>query len=88
MMNQTRSREQLFQWITMTSFMLIDLALYLDTHPQDETAMDTYNHYSMLYQKATKEYSSLYGPLTLSQASPDKVWCWGISDNPWERGYC
>ena len=84
---QTRSKEQLYQWISMEGFMISDLSLYLDTHPKNETALDSYNHYNMLYQKALKEYASLYGPLTLSTASNDRLWCWSVSPNPWERGY-
>lgn len=85
-MNQ-KNREQLLQWINMVHFMMIDLNEYLDTHPYDENAMDSYNHYLALYKKAVKEYAAYYGPLNLSVAMPDKKWCWALSKNPWERGY-
>lgn len=87
MQNNNRNREQLFWWISMVNFMMADLTEYLDTHPYDEKAIDSFNHYSSLYNKAMKEYAALYGPLTISTAAPDKEWCWSLSKNPWERGY-
>lgn len=85
-MGQNRSQEQLLYWIDMVSLMLVDLTEYLDTHPCDETAIDHFNHYQALYKKAMKEYADAYGPLSLATASPDKVWDWGMTKNPWERG--
>ena len=71
----------------MVHFMMVDLMEYLDTHPTDTAAMDSFYHYSSLYNKAMKEYAALYGPLTISTAVPDKTWRWSLSKNPWERGY-
>ncbi len=85
-MMQNRSREQLLHWIDMVGLMLVDLCEYLDTHPCDEVAIDHYNHYQSLYKKAMKEYAQAYEPLSLSTATPEKVWCWGLAKNPWEKG--
>ena len=85
-MGQNRSQEQLLYWIDMVSLMLVDLTEYLDTHPCDEAAIDHFNHYQALYKKAMKESADAYGPLSLATASPDKVWDWGMTKNPWERG--
>ena len=85
MMTQFRSQEQLLHWIDMVSLMLVDLTEYLDPHPCDRAAIDHFNHYQSLYKKAMREYADAYGPLTLSTATPDKVWCWGLEKNPWER---
>ena len=87
MMQNNRNKEQLFVWVTMVHFMMVDLMEYLDTHPTDTAAMDSFYHYSSLYNKAMKEYAALYGPLTISTAVPDKTWRWSLSKNPWERGY-
>lgn len=85
-MSHFRSQEQLLHWIDMVSLMLVDLSEYLDTHPCDENAIDHFNHYNELYRKAMSEYADAYGPLTLSTASPDNIWCWAYMKNPWERG--
>lgn len=86
MKQQNRSREQLLHWIDMVSLMLVDLTEYLDTHPCDEDALNHFNHYQALYQKAMTEYANHYEPLMLSYATPEKVWNWSLSKNPWERG--
>ncbi len=83
---QNRNQDQLLCWIDMVSIMLVDLTEYLDTHPFDEVAMDHYNHYQTLYQNALQEYAKAYEPLTLSTATPENMWTWGVSKNPWERG--
>lgn len=85
-MTQNRNQEQLLYWIDMVSLMLVDLTEYLDTHPYDEAAIDHFNHYNELYQKALKQYAEAYEPLTLSTTSPRQKWNWGLSKNPWERG--
>lgn len=83
---QNRNQDQLLCWIDMVSIMLVDLTEYLDTHPFDEVAMDHYNHYQALYQNALQEYAKAYEPLTLSTTTPENMWTWGVSKNPWERG--
>lgn len=83
---QNRNQDQLLCWIDMVSIMLVDLTEYLDTHPFDEVAMDHYNHYQTLYQNALQEYAKAYEPLTLSTTTPENMWTWGVSKNPWERG--
>ena len=85
-MMQNRNQDQLLCWIDMVSIMLVDLTEYLDTHPFDEVAMDHYNHYQTLYQNALQEYAKAYEPLTLSTTTPENMWTWGVSKNPWERG--
>ena len=39
-MNQQMSQKQLLQWINMVSFAVNDITLYLDTHPDDEEALN------------------------------------------------
>ena len=36
MMQNNRNKEQLFVWITMVHFMMVDLMEYLDTIPQTQ----------------------------------------------------
>ena len=44
-MNQQMSQKQLLQWINMVSFAVNDITLYLDTHPDDEEALNYLKHY-------------------------------------------
>ena len=39
MMPQMPSREKLLAWIDQVSFAVVEMNLYLDTHPEDEDAL-------------------------------------------------
>ncbi|MGN0424640.1 MAG: spore coat protein CotJB [Acetatifactor sp.] len=83
-MNQ---KEQMLRDIGIVSFTLVDLALYLDTHPKDCKAMEYFNHYNRIYHQLVKEFSQNYYPLMLSGAESGKEWRWGAAPLPWE-GVC
>ena len=83
-MNQ---KEQMLRDIGIVSFALVDLALYLDTHPNDCKAMEYFNHYNRIYRQLVKEFSKNYYPLMLTGAESGKEWRWGAAPLPWE-GVC
>lgn len=79
------SKEQLYRRITLTGFALVDVTLYLDTHPDDREAIRYFQENSRLYQEALAEYSEKYGPLTLSHAHHnDEYWDWVNQPWPWQ----
>lgn len=80
------NKEQLLHDIGIVGFVLIELTLYLDTHPTDRSAMEYFNHYSRIKQQMTKEFSMKYYPLTLAMAESSKEWRWGAAPMPWEGG--
>ena len=56
-------------------FALIDLQLYLDTHPNDVVTKELFDKYLDEYNQAKKLYEEKWGPLTLdSEANKGKVW--------------
>jgi spore coat protein JB len=79
-------RYKLYQWINMASFAVNDIVLYLDTHPEDQKAIEYFNHYKEIRENALKEYSFKYGPLTIDTANPDCKWNWWSGRMPWEGG--
>lgn len=81
-------QEKLLHDIGVLSFVVIELSLYLDTHPTDRNAMEYYNHYNRLANQARQEYSAKYTPLTLScaDASTCNDWQWALAPMPWEGG--
>lgn len=84
-MNQ---KEQLLHDIGIVSFVLVELGLYLDTHPGDCSALEYFNHYNRIRQQMTGEFSEKYYPLTMDMAECDsKEWRWGMAPLPWE-GVC
>jgi spore coat protein JB len=93
-MNQRNNREnpmekkKLMKWINHVSFIVVDLAEYLDTHPDDEEALEYFCHYNKLRQQALEEYGAMYGPLTHEFACDDKQFIWATQKWPWEGGEC
>ena len=67
-MNQQMSQKQLLQWINMVSFAVNDITLYLDTHPDDEEALNYLKHYKELRKQGLRAYADQYGPLTIDSA--------------------
>ncbi len=57
------SRDQLLNKLTTLDFMSVDLHLYLDTHPKDKEAIETYNNIVREADCLRMEYEKLYGPL-------------------------
>lgn len=88
MMNQPMNQKQLMQWINMVSFAINDIVLYLDTHTDDEEALNYFNHYKELRKQALRTYAEQYGPLTIDTANVTNYWCWATQPWPWEGGMC
>lgn len=86
MMNIPMNQAQLLQWLNEVSFVVTDVALYLDTHPEDEEAMNYFNHFVEMRRKALQAYENQYGPLTIDTATPSGTWCWATQKWPWEGG--
>ena len=61
-MNQARNRQELLSWINKVSFMAYDMALYLDTHPDDQQALEFFQKYSQMRRQALSNYASQFGP--------------------------
>lgn len=79
--------EQMLNDIGILSFVLVELTLYLDTHPDDRNAMEYFNHYSRIKNQMSREFSQKYFPLTMDMAESSKEWRWGMAPMPWE-GAC
>lgn len=61
-------------------FAIQELALYLDTHKDDQEALDMLQTYLQLAKEGRQKYEKRYGPLTINQVS-SKSYNW--SSNPW-----
>ena len=68
-------------------FALVELTLYLDTHPNDPDALSQFNQLSEERKEVAEIFESAYGPLLQyghsSNPSPDK-WEWSESPWPWQ----
>ncbi len=81
------SKQELFDFINETSFMVDDIALYLNTHPNCQDGIDAYNHFKHLRKEAIKEYTCSYGPICKYDVNVENYWDWVMRPWPWE-GEC
>lgn len=66
------------------AFAIQELALYLDTHPDDKEALELYRTYQNLYHKGMMAYSEKCGPLNHKTPVDDKTYTWMDDPWPWE----
>lgn len=76
-------QENLMRRLQMQSFALVDTGLFLDTHPNDQKAMDYHRRYTSMYQETLKEYTAKYGPISQGDVTGDS-WNWVETPWPWE----
>ena len=79
------NREKLLRKIMEYKFYINDLALYLDTHPNDAKALALHNEYVPKLEQVTKEFEKMYGPLTIETVM--ESWEWAQDLWPWQRGF-
>lgn len=66
-------------------FALVELAMYLDTHPDDTDAIMLFGQYAKAYEEKKAAYEKAYGPLVKTSAGKGDRWNW--IDNPWPWDY-
>lgn len=86
MRNNNMSKEMMMQRVREAAFALIDIGLYLDTHPDDEKAMDYYNKYQQINKDVRRAYESTFGPLTSNTVDTCDGWTWVRDPWSWEGG--
>ena len=66
------------------NFVLTELGLYLDTHPEDKEAFDLFREYGRLAREGRRRYEAMYGPLTQQAAASQDQYTWLNDPWPWE----
>lgn len=85
-MNQQTSKCALMRKVTEHFFVLYDLSLYLDTHPDDCNALSLYHRHNEIYRQYYDEYIKNYGPIAFTDVKSDDYWTWVAEEWPWEGG--
>ena len=78
--------EELREQLKCYRFAIIELALYLDTHPEDEKALCLHREYTRKFKMLEEQYQKVCGPLSIMY--PCKKWRWLEEPWPWEGGNC
>lgn len=67
------------------NFAIIDIGLYLDTHPDDMNTKVLYDQYVAKYNELLKTLEQQNGMYYLTSPNNNKMWQWNKSF-PWEVG--
>ncbi|AUS96204.1 spore coat protein CotJB [Clostridium thermosuccinogenes] len=77
------ARERLLREVMAADFTLIELNLYLNTHPYDQRAITIFNECLQKAKALRQNYERLYGPIT--PMTPSKCpWQWIEDPWPWQ----
>jgi spore coat protein JB len=66
-------------------FALVEMNLYLDTHPDDANALAVFNDLATRYATARSNYEAQFGPLIdYGTSGPTSSWAWIQEPWPWQ----
>ncbi|NLM36047.1 MAG: spore coat protein CotJB [Clostridiales bacterium] len=82
-MSDDKKKLELLEQIMAIDFMVVDLNLYLNTHPMDKDALAKYNSFAMQSKMLRESYERLYGPISQGSTS-SYPWQWIKEPWPWE----
>ena len=73
---------ELLEQLQACDFVLVELTLYLDTHPNDYEAIEQFNEYAKMRKQLKKRYEKEYGPLQ-QYGNSYSSYPWNWDDTPW-----
>ncbi len=79
--------DMLMRQVSEACFAMDDAILYLDTHPNDQEALNYYYYVSNLREQAVQAYEEQCGPLMSDHVMVENYWIWVNDPWPWE-GVC
>lgn len=84
-----RRMVQMLLQIQQIEFALIELNLFLDTHPSEQQALAMYNQLHQELMQCVQNYEQAFGPLLNFGFSPNmqNTWRWVETPWPWELKY-
>ncbi len=80
------TQQEMMRKLQELGFMLTELNLFLDTHPENREARELYNTYSSQLASLREEYFSSYGAtLNFGLCPAGETYSWINSPWPWEN---
>ena len=74
---------QLLLELSTYCFVVHELRLYLDVHPNDQTMIDLFNQYNTRANELMMEYERNYGPISWNSLSSPNEFNWALNKWPW-----
>lgn len=78
--DRRKAMTSVYEW----GFVLVETALFLDTHPDDGAALEYYAQAKEKYKAAVAFFSEKFGPLNLTSVQNENYWTWAATPLPWE----
>ena len=79
-------KEEMLIAISESSFMMHDLNLYLDVHPDDTNALNMFSMYREKTNQLITSYERKYGPICVKGDIPSKTpFAWEAKNWPWGK---
>lgn len=84
MVNDSELSDRPLHELQALSFSIVELGMYLDTHREDEAAVQLFREYVKLYNDGMQRYEAAYGPLVQRGAGTQGAYNWLEGPWPWE----
>lgn len=80
------AKDEMMNKLMSVQFMILDIALYLDTHPCDTAMINKHNFYADMLRGLISDYERTFNePLTIYSISPADRWAWVSEKWPWNK---
>ncbi|MBQ7356029.1 MAG: spore coat protein CotJB [Clostridia bacterium] len=83
--NGNMSRDQLIDKIRELSFVKNELALFLDTHAECQTALDYFHKTCEALDDYTERLANMGVPMMQGDVVSDETWTWAKESWPWQK---
>ena len=78
----SREAKKYLKKLMELDFTMLELNLYLDTHPEDQMAWEQFNKYASMRPSLLKKVEETYGPIT-TEVKIKYPWAWLNQPWPW-----
>ena len=76
-------RDELLKSLSELDFIAVDLALFLNTHPENKEAIQAYNQVITAADTVRMKYEDAFGPHCSFRTYASNTNHWEWNDNPW-----
>lgn len=78
------NRDEMLKALTAMDFYAVDMALYLNTHPDDREALARYNTVVNEANALRRDYEAQFGPMYSYRSTSASPWQWKNDPWPWQ----
>lgn len=84
-MTQSKDCKQLYAKLQRLDFAIVELALYLDSYPDNTAALEYYRKLIDERETVATAHTQACGPMTILDNKNPTLWEWGQSPWPWQN---